>query len=88
MTISKETTWHFAACLIQQTIESIITRALPQSDPSVCPLESCESLENYMKLLGYLGVYYESQPVGLAEVIDASDASLGGPGQTVASVYK
>ena len=24
--------------------------------------------------------YYESQPVGLAEVIDASEASLGGPG--------
>ena len=23
---------------------------------------------------------YESQPVGLAEVIDASEASLGGPG--------
>ena len=26
------------------------------------------------------GPYYESQPVGLAEVIDASEASLGGPG--------
>ena len=25
-------------------------------------------------------LYYESQPVGLAEVIDASEASLGGPG--------
>ena len=24
--------------------------------------------------------FYESQPVGLAEVIDASEASLGGPG--------
>ena len=24
--------------------------------------------------------HYESQPVGLAEVIDASEASLGGPG--------
>ena len=34
-------------------------------------------------------LYYESQPVGLAEVIDASEASLGGPGgQTVANVYK
>ena len=25
-------------------------------------------------------IYYESQPLGLAEVIDASEASLGGPG--------
>ena len=25
-------------------------------------------------------LYYESQPVGLAEVIDASEASLAGPG--------
>ena len=25
-------------------------------------------------------IYYESQPVGLAEVIDASEGSLGGPG--------
>ena len=24
--------------------------------------------------------FYKSQPVGLAEVIDASEASLGGPG--------
>ena len=33
--------------------------------------------------------YYESQQVGLAEVIDASEASLGGPrGQTVANVQK
>ena len=30
----------------------------------------------------YTHTYYESQPVGLAEVIDASEASLlGGPGR-------
>ena len=28
----------------------------------------------------YIYTCYESQPVGLAEVIDASEASLGGPG--------
>ena len=33
-------------------------------------------------------IYYESQPVGLAEVIDASEASLGGPGQSEENVYK
>ena len=35
----------------------------------------------------YMSIYYESQPVGLAEVIDASEASFGGSGrQTVANV--
>ena len=34
-------------------------------------------------------IYYESQPVGLAEVISASEASLGGSGgQSVANVQK
>ena len=31
-------------------------------------------------MIVYVILYYESQPVGLAEVIDASEASLGGPG--------
>ena len=31
---------------------------------------------------------YESQPVGLAEVISASEASLGGPGGRASQMYK
>ena len=34
----------------------------------------------YIHAYTYIYVYYESQPVGLAEVISASEASLGGPG--------
>ena len=33
-------------------------------------------------------LYYESQPVGLAEVISASEASLGGPGGRASQMYK
>ena len=36
----------------------------------------------YIFIYIYTHTYYESQPVGLAEVIDASEASLlGGPGR-------
>ena len=35
-----------------------------------------------------LSVYYESQPVGLAEVVFASEASLGGPGGRPSQMYK
>ena len=33
-------------------------------------------------------IYYESQPVGLAEVISASEASLGGPGGRASQMCK
>ena len=32
--------------------------------------------------------FYESQPVSLAEVIDMSEASLGGPGGRPSQMYK
>ena len=35
---------------------------------------------HYNNIMYVYIIYYESQPVGLAEVIDASEASLGGPG--------
>ena len=34
----------------------------------------------HLQLDASISFFYESQPVGLAEVIDASEASLGGPG--------
>ena len=36
----------------------------------------------------YYYYYYESQPVGLAEVISASEASLGGPGGRASQMCK
>ena len=49
--------------------------------------ECCTSLSliywmtsHYNNIMYVYIIYYESQPVGLAEVIDASEASLGGPG--------
>ena len=33
-------------------------------------------------------IYYESQPVGLTEVIAASEASLGGPGGRLSQMSK
>ena len=36
----------------------------------------------------YIYIYYESQPVGLAEVISASEVSLGGPGGRASQMCK
>ena len=36
----------------------------------------------HLQLDASISFFYESQPVGLAEVIDASEASLGGGGES------
>ena len=43
-------------------------------------------LSMYMYM--HMCTHYESQPVGLAEVISASEASLGGPGGRASQMYK
>ena len=42
----------------------------------------------YIILYYIILYYYESQPVGLAEVISASEASLGGPGGRASQMCK
>ena len=50
----------------------------------------CNGVWKDMCLLSmfYSILFYESPPVGLAEVIDASEASLGGPGGRPSQMYK
>ena len=66
-------------------------RGLPWRDGSGESMGRCRSDPVGMFLLCFdifVLICYESQPVGLAEVISASEASLGGPGGRASQMYK